>query len=154
MFDFGIGSTELMLIAMVALIVVGPKDLPKLLRTLGKYVGKIKAMAREFQDHIEDAAKETGVSDLKDELGKATDFDFDEDFKSHEEDLAKIFQDSTLDPTEKADDEIEKKPVKKQPAKKAASKKAAAGKKATAKKPAKKTAAKKPAKKTAKKDKS
>ena len=143
MFDFGIGSAELLMIAIIALIVVGPKDLPKLLRTLGKYVGKIKSMAREFQGHIEDAARETGVDDLKSDFAEAADFDLDEDFKKQEEELSKVFESAALEPDTK-------------PAKKSAPRKKTAARKKPAKKAAKKSAAKKPAarksaKKTAKK---
>lgn len=78
MFDFGLGSTELILIAIVALIVIGPRDLPKVLRTVGQVMTKVRAMAREFQGHIEDAAKESGLDDLKKDISKATDFDVNE----------------------------------------------------------------------------
>lgn len=78
MFDFGIGSTELMLIAVVALIVIGPRDLPKVLRTVGQVMTKVRAMAREFQGHIEDAAKDVGLDDLKKDISKATNFDVNE----------------------------------------------------------------------------
>ena len=53
MFDFGIGSFELMMLAIVAIIVVGPKDLPKLLRTIGQFTTKIRGMAREFQGYLD-----------------------------------------------------------------------------------------------------
>lgn len=74
MFDFGIGSTELILIGIVALIVIGPRDLPKVLRTVGQVMTKVRSMAREFQGHIEDAAKEAGLDDLKKDINKATNF--------------------------------------------------------------------------------
>ena len=45
---FDLGWSELMMIGVVALIVVGPKDLPVMFRTIGRYTGKAKAMAREF----------------------------------------------------------------------------------------------------------
>ncbi len=65
MFDFGIGTSELLILAMVALIVVGPKELPGLLRAVGRMVGKVKALAAEFQGHLDDLAKESGVDDVK-----------------------------------------------------------------------------------------
>lgn len=74
MFDFGIGATELLLIAMVALIVVGPKDLPRLLRTIGQFTRKIQGMAREFQNHLNEAAKEAGIEDVRKEVKSMTDF--------------------------------------------------------------------------------
>ncbi len=67
-----IGWSELLVIGVVALIVVGPKDLPKMFRTLGQFTGKAKAMAREFQRAMDDAAKETGVQDVARDLREAT----------------------------------------------------------------------------------
>lgn len=75
MFDFGIGTFELMMLAIVAIIVVGPKDLPKLLRTVGQFMTKVRGMAREFQGYLDDAARETGLDDVKKDIGKMTDFD-------------------------------------------------------------------------------
>ena len=143
MFDFGIGTPELLVIAMVALIVIGPKDLPRLLRTIGQYVGKLKSMAREFQDHLEDAAKEAGVDDLKESVSKATDFDFDEDFRKQEEQLAKVFETSAAEPDTKPKSAKDKPDAGKKKAKKPAAKKPAAKKTAAKKAAAKKPAAKK-----------
>ncbi len=94
MFDFGLGATELLLIAVVAIIVVGPKDLPRLLRTIGQMTSKVRAMAREFQGHLEDAAKETGLDEVRSDISKMTDLnvtDLDDpvsDLKSAIEDAA------------------------------------------------------------------
>ena len=60
MFDFGWG--ELLLIGIVTLIVVGD-DFPAMFRTMGRFTGKIRRMAREFQRAMEDAADEAGVKD-------------------------------------------------------------------------------------------
>lgn len=68
-----IGWTELMVIGVVALIVVGPKDLPQMFRKVGQFVGKARGMAREFQRAMEDAADETGVKDIGNSIKKATD---------------------------------------------------------------------------------
>jgi sec-independent protein translocase protein TatB len=62
MFDLGMG--EFMVIGVVALIVVGPKDLPIMFRNVGRYVGKAKAMARDFSRAMEAAADEAGVKDI------------------------------------------------------------------------------------------
>ncbi|MGH1454674.1 MAG: Sec-independent protein translocase protein TatB [Paracoccaceae bacterium] len=69
---FDLGWTELMLIGIVALIVVGPKDLPNLFRSVGQFVGKAKGMAREFSRAMEDAADESGVRDIGNTLKAAT----------------------------------------------------------------------------------
>lgn len=62
MFDFSWG--ELLVIGIVALIVVGPKDLPVLFRKVGQFVGKAKGMAREFSSAMNDAADQSGVRDV------------------------------------------------------------------------------------------
>ena len=69
---FDLGWTELLLIGIVALIVVGPKDLPVLFRNVGIWVGKAKGMAREFSRAMEDAANESGVHDVAKGLKAAT----------------------------------------------------------------------------------
>jgi len=63
---FGIGTTELILIGIVALIVVGPKDLPGMFRALGQFTGKARSMAREFSRAMEDAADQAGMKDVND----------------------------------------------------------------------------------------
>ncbi|HEU5016442.1 MAG TPA: Sec-independent protein translocase protein TatB [Pseudolabrys sp.] len=63
MFDIGWG--ELVLIGLVALIVIGPKELPTVLRTAGQWVGRIKRMAAEFQGQFQEALREAEVADLK-----------------------------------------------------------------------------------------
>lgn len=60
------GWTEILVIGVVALIVVGPKDLPRMLRTLGQYTGKLRGMAREFQRSMDDAAREADLAEFKD----------------------------------------------------------------------------------------
>lgn len=61
-----IGWQELLVIGALALIVVGPKDLPSLLRSVGQWVGKVRGMARDFQRTMNDAARETEMSAFKD----------------------------------------------------------------------------------------
>lgn len=68
MFDFGIGYTELMVVVLVAIIVIGPKDLPKVLRAFGRTMQKVRGMAREFQGHLDDAMREAGVDEIKKEI--------------------------------------------------------------------------------------
>jgi sec-independent protein translocase protein TatB len=61
---FDLGWSELMVIGVVALIVVGPKDLPVLFRNVGRFAGKARGMAREFSRAMEAAADEAGVKDI------------------------------------------------------------------------------------------
>lgn len=68
MFDFGVGYTEMFLIAVVAVIVVGPKDLPRVLRAFGKTMSKVRGMAREFQGHLDSAIRDAGLEDVKKDL--------------------------------------------------------------------------------------
>jgi sec-independent protein translocase protein TatB len=67
---FDIGWSEMAVIMLVALIVIGPKDLPRLARTLGQWVAKGRAMAREFQRSLEDMAREAELDDVKREIEK------------------------------------------------------------------------------------
>ena len=69
---FDIGWTELLVIGVVALIVVGPKDLPMMFRQLGRFTAKMKGMAREFQRAMDEAADESGVRDVHKDLKSMT----------------------------------------------------------------------------------
>jgi sec-independent protein translocase protein TatB len=66
MFDFDVG--KLMIFGIVALAVIPPKDLPRVMRTVGQYVGKMRRMASDFQGQFMDAMKETELESLKQEL--------------------------------------------------------------------------------------
>jgi sec-independent protein translocase protein TatB len=68
---FDIGWMELLLIGVVALIVVGPKELPQLFRTVGQFMGKARGMAREFQRSMEQAANESGLKEASKDLNEA-----------------------------------------------------------------------------------
>ena len=68
---FGLGWSEMVLVAIVALIVIGPKDLPGLFRTVGEFTGKARGMAREFSRAMESAADETGMKDISSSLKSA-----------------------------------------------------------------------------------
>jgi sec-independent protein translocase protein TatB len=62
---FDIGGSELLLIGIVALIAIGPKELPTVLRTLGQWMGKLRRMASEFQNQFQEAVREAEMADLK-----------------------------------------------------------------------------------------
>ncbi len=65
---FDITSSKLLILAIVALIVVGPKDLPILLRTVGKYLGIIRHHANEFRAQLDEALREAELHELKKEF--------------------------------------------------------------------------------------
>ncbi len=62
------GFTELLLVGIVALIVVGPKDLPMMMRKLGQFVAKGRAMASEFRAAFDDIAKQAELDELREEI--------------------------------------------------------------------------------------
>lgn len=64
--------SELLIVGIVALIIIGPKDLPGMFRELGRFTAKIRSMGREFSRAMEQAAKESGVKDVADDLKKVT----------------------------------------------------------------------------------
>ena len=70
MFDLSMG--EMAVVGVVALIVVGPKDLPVLFRNVGRFVGKAKGMAREFSRAMNDAAEDSGMRDVQKTFKTAT----------------------------------------------------------------------------------
>jgi sec-independent protein translocase protein TatB len=87
---FDIGWSEFVVIGVVALIVIGPKELPAVLRAIGQWTTKIRRMAGEFQSQFQEAMREAEMADLKksvDELSDATKgvtadpFDFSESTK-------------------------------------------------------------------------
>ena len=70
---FEIGWSELLVIAMVAIVVIGPKDLPRVMRTVGQWAGKMKRMSREFQNQFSEALREAELEDVRkdvEEIGK------------------------------------------------------------------------------------
>ncbi|HXY90630.1 MAG TPA: Sec-independent protein translocase protein TatB [Xanthobacteraceae bacterium] len=91
MFDIGWG--ELLVIGIVALVVIGPKELPGVVRTLGQTVAKLRRMAAEFQNQFNEAMREAELADLK-------------------KDAEKVIKDATsavaYNPLEKAGEELQK----------------------------------------------
>ncbi len=145
----------MLVIAAVAIIVVGPKDLPGMLRSLGKTIGGVKRMAGDFQRQFNDAIREADLDEVKD-LTSTKGFGPLEDARKSMEEFAQTIQDPVSSepeieaPAEKKEAEPVKKPaVKKATAKKPAAQAQSAKTKAAPKKPAAKKAA--PRKTTARK---
>ena len=65
---FDLGTTKLLLLGIIALLVVGPKELPGMLRTIGRYVGMMKRQAAEFRTQFDEAMKESELADLKQQV--------------------------------------------------------------------------------------
>jgi sec-independent protein translocase protein TatB len=62
---FGIDSGELLIIAVVALVVIGPKDLPRVMRAIGNFVGKARGMARHFRSGVDTMIRESELADME-----------------------------------------------------------------------------------------
>jgi sec-independent protein translocase protein TatB len=62
---FGVDTSELLLIAVVALVFIGPKDLPRAMRTVGRWVGKVRGMARHFNTGIEAMVREAELEEME-----------------------------------------------------------------------------------------
>lgn len=61
-----LGWVELAVVAVIALLVIGPKDLPKVLRTLGQWTRRLRSLARDFQGHVDDMIRDSELEDLRD----------------------------------------------------------------------------------------
>src|ERR671913_1850879 len=62
---FDIAPTELLIVALVALVVIGPKDLPRVMRTVGHWVGRAKGMARHFRSGIDTMMREAELEEME-----------------------------------------------------------------------------------------
>lgn len=144
---FDIGMAEMVVIGVVALIVVGPKDLPMMFRKVGQFVGKARGMARDFQNAMNDAADQSGMKDLKktfDQAADVKDLGLDSVTNSMKDYGDKFVTGDSKTSTDKSKTTAKKATGKKAPANKPAAKKPAV-KKATAKTATTKTAATKTA---------
>jgi sec-independent protein translocase protein TatB len=62
---FDVAPTELMLVALVALLVIGPKDLPKVMRVVGKWVGKARGVASQFRSGFDDMVRQSEMEEME-----------------------------------------------------------------------------------------
>jgi len=72
---FGIDSPELLVIAIVTLVVIGPNELPALLRTWGKWMAQMRAMASEFRGHVDEMVRQSELDEVKKQLESAPGLD-------------------------------------------------------------------------------
>jgi len=79
---FDIAWPELMLIGAIALVVIGPKDLPRALRTAGFWVRKARSLSREFQASVDQMIREAELDEMRRDIQKATEFDLEKEVKS------------------------------------------------------------------------
>ena len=77
---FDIGWSELLLIGVVALVFIGPKDLPRALRVAGYWVGRARTLSREFQSSIDQMIRDAELDEIRQDLKKATEFDIEREF--------------------------------------------------------------------------
>jgi sec-independent protein translocase protein TatB len=77
-----VGWQELFIIAVITIIVVGPKEIPTVLRTVMSWVRRIKEMAREFQTGIDDIARESELSEIRRELEETANVDLEKEFEN------------------------------------------------------------------------
>ncbi len=75
---FDVGMIEMFMIVVLAIIVVGPKDLPKLLRSIGRFISKIRAMGQEFQASVKQMADEVELEEITQKLNQARNIPLDE----------------------------------------------------------------------------
>ncbi|MBT3792942.1 MAG: twin-arginine translocase subunit TatB [Rhodospirillales bacterium] len=78
---FDIGWVEMMVVIIVMVVVIGPKDLPGVLHTIGKWISQMRAMGRHFQENIEEMARDSGVDGVRDEMNALRDFRMDEEIE-------------------------------------------------------------------------
>ncbi len=78
---FDLGWSEILVIGTVALIFIGPKDLPKALRVAGYWVRKARTLSREFQSSIDQMIREAELDEVRQELKKATEFNLEREFQ-------------------------------------------------------------------------
>jgi sec-independent protein translocase protein TatB len=77
---FDIGWSELLVIGVVALVFIGPKDLPRALHVAGYWFRKARTLSREFQNSVDQMIREAELDEMRDQLKKATEFDINKEF--------------------------------------------------------------------------
>ena len=73
-----LGWSEMLLIALAAIVVIGPKDLPQVLRTVGQWTGRARRVAREFKDSVDDMVRDSELEELRRETEQMSRFSIEE----------------------------------------------------------------------------
>lgn len=90
---FDIGWSELLVIGVVAIIAIGPKDLPLALKTVGQWVAKARALAREFQGSLDEMIRESELDKVKQEMQNAAgSFDVTKDLEATKAEMEKALE--------------------------------------------------------------
>jgi len=79
---FDIGWSELLVIGVVALVFIGPKDLPRALRVAGYWFRKARTLSREFQNSVDQMIREAELDEMREQLKKATEFDINKEIQT------------------------------------------------------------------------
>lgn len=110
---FDVGWTEMLVIAVVMIVVVGPKDLPKMLRTFGKTTAKLRSMAGDFRRQFDEALREAELDDLKSTVDSVRSLDPRQMIRKEFDPIAKAAQDvrSGLDQMMKPAARVDDKPA-------------------------------------------
>ncbi len=126
-----LGWQEFVMVAIVLVLVVGPKDMPRVLRSFTKYIGKMRGMARDFQNNIMEVANQDEFRAVKDALQdvKTGKIDALADFAEVREIAENSMMDGVKPPKKKSD--LKRSPKKKSAKKKSAKKKSASRKAAS-----------------------
>ncbi len=69
---FDLAWTEMAVVAAVAIIIIGPKELPRVLRTVGQWVRRLRRMASEFQDSVDEMVRDSELDDLRNQIEEAS----------------------------------------------------------------------------------
>ena len=94
---FDIGWQELFILAVLAIIVIGPKDLPGAIRTITNWIRKARSMARDFQDGLDEVVREADLDDLKKELDTPGGLDIAKKIEDAVDPTGEITKDMDLD---------------------------------------------------------
>jgi len=103
---FDIGWSEMVFVGIVAILVIGPKDLPRAIASIGKYIRKARSLARDFQSGIDDLARDADLDDLKKTVTGDGDFNLKkqiEDAVDPDGDFSTMFDDVKPDIVDKDD---------------------------------------------------